>query len=187
MGRLETTDSGKLATETVGQTRYVADYYRYFAGLTDKIEGAVLPIDKPDMHVYTQRAPIGVVAAIVPWNAQMFLTATKLGPALAAGCAIVLKASEIAPAPMLHFAKLIEQAGFPAGVVSVITGVAEGCAIPLTRHPKVDRIALLAALKPRAMWCAIPQKILRSLPWNWAGNPLFWSLKMQTRTAPPMA
>ena len=141
LGRLETTDSGKLATETVGQTRYVADYYRYFAGLADKIEGAVLPIDKPDMHVYTQRAPIGVVAAIVPWNAQMFLTATKLGPALAAGCAIVLKASEIAPAPMLHFAKLIEQAGFPAGVVSVVTGDAESCAIPLTRHPKVDRIA----------------------------------------------
>ena len=75
------------------------DTYRYFAGLADKIEGAVLPIDKPDMHVFTRREPIGVVAAIVPWNAQMFLAATKLGPALAAGCSVVLKASEIAPAP----------------------------------------------------------------------------------------
>lgn len=141
LGKLETTDSGKLLAETSTQTAYVADYYRYFAGLADKIEGAVLPIDKPDMHVFTTREPIGVVAAIVPWNAQMFLTATKLGPALAAGCTIVIKASEIAPTPMLAFANLIEEAGFPPGVVSIITGDAEGCAIPLTRHPRVDRIA----------------------------------------------
>ncbi len=141
LAKLETTDSGKLLAETAAQTGYVADYYRYFAGLADKVEGTVLPIDKPDMHVFTTREPIGVVAAIVPWNAQMFLTATKLGPALAAGCAVVLKASEIAPAPMLEFARLIDEAGFPPGVVSVITGDAENCAIPLTRHPDVDRIA----------------------------------------------
>ena len=141
LGELETTDSGKLLAETSAQTGYVADYYRYFAGLADKVEGTVLPIDKPDMHVFTTREPIGIVAAIVPWNAQMFLTATKLGPALAAGCSVILKASEIAPAPMLEFARLIEQAGFPPGVVSVITGDAENCAIPLTRHPDIDRIA----------------------------------------------
>ena len=141
LGRLETSDSGKLLAETASQTKYVADYYRYYAGLADKIEGAVLPIDKPDMHVFTTRMPIGVVAAVVPWNAQMFLSATKLGPALAAGCSVILKASEIAPIPMLEFAKLIDRAGFPAGVVSVITGDAENCAIPLTRHPDVDRIA----------------------------------------------
>lgn len=141
LGALETTDSGKLLAETASQTRYVGDYYRYFAGLADKIEGAVLPIDKPDLHVFTSRMPIGVVAAVVPWNAQMFLTATKLGPALAAGCTVVLKASEQAPVPMLEFARLIEEAGFPAGVVSVITGNAEHCAAPLTRHPMVDRIA----------------------------------------------
>ena len=141
IGEVETKDSGKLLAETAAQSAYVGDYYRYYAGLADKIEGAVLPIDKPDMHVFTRREPIGVVAAIVPWNAQMFLTATKLGPALAAGCSVVLKASEMAPAPMLEFAKLIEMAGFPAGVVSVITGDAENCAIPLTRHKDVDRIA----------------------------------------------
>src|SRR6056300_932105 len=141
LGRLETMDSGKLLAETAAQTGYVADYYRYYAGLADKIEGAVLPIDKPDMHVFTSRMPIGVVAAVVPWNAQMFLTATKLGPALAAGCSVILKASEIAPVPMLEFSKLIDQAGFPKGVVSVITGDAENCAIPLTRDPRIDRIA----------------------------------------------
>lgn len=141
LGRIETTDSGKLLAETASQTRYVADYYRYYAGLADKIEGAVLPIDKPGMVAFTKPLPIGVAAAVVPWNAQMFLTATKLGPALAAGCTVILKASEIAPAPMLEFARLIEEAGFPPGVVSIVTGDAAGCAIPLTRHPGVDRIA----------------------------------------------
>jgi aldehyde dehydrogenase (NAD+) len=141
LGELETKDSGKLLAETKMQTGYVADYYRYYAGLADKIQGATLPIDKPDMHVFTSREPIGVVAAIVPWNAQMFLTATKLGPALAAGCSVVLKASEISPCAMLEFARLIDEAGFPAGVVSVITGDADNCAIPLTSHVDVDRIA----------------------------------------------
>ncbi len=141
LGLIEARDSGKLLAETAGQARYVADYYRYFAGLADKIEGATLPIDKPDMFVFTEREPIGVVAAIVPWNAQMFLTATKLGPALAAGCTVVLKAAEAAPCTMLAFAKLIDKAGFPPGVVQVITGDADGCAIPLTRHRDIDRIA----------------------------------------------
>lgn len=141
LGEIETTDSGKLAAETISQSSYVASYYRYYAGLADKIEGATLPIDKPDMHVFTTPMPIGVVAAIVPWNAQMFLTASKLGPALAAGCSVILKASELAPAPMFELAKLIEQAGFPPGVVSVITGDAENCAIPLTSHADIDRLA----------------------------------------------
>ncbi len=141
LGEIETTDSGKLAAETTAQTGYVADYYRYFASLADKLEGATLPIDKPDMHVFTLREPIGVVVAVVPWNAQMFLTATKLGPALAAGCTVVLKASEVAPCAMLEFGRLIEQAGFPKGVVSIVTGDAPNCAIPLTKHPDVDRIA----------------------------------------------
>ncbi|MDA9313109.1 aldehyde dehydrogenase [Amylibacter sp.] len=141
IGQIETNDSGKLLAETSTQTGYVADYYRYYAGLADKIEGSVLPIDKPDMHVFTKREPIGVVVAVVPWNAQMFLTATKLGPALAAGCTVILKASEIAPTPMLEFAKLIDQAGFPPGVVSIITGDAQNCSIPLTSHPDIDRIA----------------------------------------------
>jgi len=141
LGEVETTDSGKLAKETRSQTAYVADYYDYFAGLADKIEGKTLPIDKPDMHVFTTREPIGVVAAIVPWNAQMFLTATKLGPALAAGNTVVIKASEEAPIAMYEFAKLVEEAGFPPGVVNVISGRGEPCGKALTSHPKVARVA----------------------------------------------
>ncbi|HEY5701621.1 MAG TPA: aldehyde dehydrogenase [Gammaproteobacteria bacterium] len=141
LGEIETVDSGKLARETRSQTRYVADYYHYYAGLADKIEGATLPIDKPDMHVFTTREPIGVVAAIVPWNAQMFLSATKLGPALAAGNTVVLKASEDAPAPMFEFARLVDEAGFPPGVINVITGFGEPCGRALTSHPDVARVA----------------------------------------------
>ena len=141
LGGIETTDSGKLAKETRAQTGYVANYYRYFAGLADKIEGATLPIDKPDMHVFTSREPVGVVAAVVPWNAQMFLTATKLGPALAAGNTVVLKASEEAAAPLFEFARIAHQAGFPRGVINVVTGYGEPCGRALTGHPDVARVA----------------------------------------------
>ena len=141
LGEIETIDSGKLGKETRMQTGYVADYYHYYAGLADKVQGATLPIDKPNMHVYTKRVPIGVVAAVVPWNAQMFLTATKIGPALAAGNAVVLKASELAPAPMFEFAKVVEEAGIPPGVINVITGHGEPCGRLLTSHPDVARVA----------------------------------------------
>jgi acyl-CoA reductase-like NAD-dependent aldehyde dehydrogenase len=119
----------------------VAEYYRYFAGLADKIEGATFPIDKQDLEVSTRREPLGVVAAIVPWNSQMFLTATKLGPALAAGNTVVIKASEDGPAPLLHFARLVHEAGFPAGVINIITGFGADCGQVLTSHPLVTRVA----------------------------------------------
>lgn len=147
LGEIETTDSGKLAAETKSQTAYVADYYRYYGGLADKIQGATLPIDKPDMAVFTTREPIGVVAAIVPWNAEMFLTATKVGPALAAGNTLVIKASEVAPAPLLAFAELVHEVGFPPGVVNIITGFGEPCGRVLTSHPKVSRVAFTGGIE----------------------------------------
>ncbi len=140
LAALETRDTGKIIRETSAQIAYVADYYRYYAGLADKIEGAHLPIDKPDMEVWLRREPIGVVACIVPWNSQLFLSAVKLGPALAAGCTVVVKASEDGPAPLLELAKLFHEAGFPPGVVNILTGgPAAGKA--LTTHPKVAHIA----------------------------------------------
>jgi len=141
LAELETRDTGKIIRETMGQTGYAAAYYRYFAGLADKIEGSTLPIDKPDMEVSTRREPLGVVAAIVPWNSQLFLSAVKLGPALAAGNTVVLKASEDGPAPLLKFAELIQEAGFPPGVVNIITGMGEPCGRALTSHPDVNRVA----------------------------------------------
>lgn len=141
IAELETRDTGKIIRETRAQIGYIAQYYRYFGGLADKIEGAHLPVDKPDLEVWLRREPIGVVAAIVPWNSQLFLAAVKLGPALAAGCTIVLKASEDGPAPLLAFARLVREAGFPPGVVNVLTGFGDPCGKRLTSHPMVSRVA----------------------------------------------
>ena len=141
LGKIETIDTGKLLRETETQANYIAEYYDYFAGLADKIEGTVVPIDKEDMHVTTTRVPIGVVAAIIPWNSQMLLTAVKLAPALAMGNTIVIKASELAPVTLLEFAKLIHKTGIPKGVVNVITGFGDPCGKALTQHNLVERIA----------------------------------------------
>ena len=141
LGEIETIDTGKLFRETNKQANYIAEYYDYYAGLADKVEGTVLPIDKPNVQAITTRIPIGVIAAIVPWNSQMFLTATKLAPALATGNTIVIKCSELAPAVMFEFAKLIEETGIPKGVVNVITGFGEPCGRALTTHNLVEKIA----------------------------------------------
>ena len=140
IGRIETTDTGKMFKETAWQATYIAEYLHFYAGAADKIQGDTLPIDKPDMFVFTNREPIGVVAAVIPWNSQMFLSAVKIGPALAAGNTIVLKASEQASAPLLEFGKLVTQAGIPDGVINIVTGGAE-CGRVLTSHHLVAKIA----------------------------------------------
>lgn len=141
LGRTESIDTGKMLKETRWQAKYIAEFFHFYAGCADKISGETLPIDKPDLFVFTNREPLGVVAAIVPWNSQLFLVAVKVGPALAAGNTIVLKASEHASAAMLEFGELIEEAGFPPGVVNIVTGHGEPCGKALTSHPLVARIS----------------------------------------------
>ena len=147
LGTVETKDTGKILKETKFQANYIAEFYYYYAGLVDKIEGSTLPIDKPEMQVFTTRVPVGVVAAIIPWNSQMFLTAVKLAPALAMGNTIIIKASEIAPAPLFEFAKIIDTLDIPKGVINIITGFANECSKTLTSHPKVDRIAFTGGMQ----------------------------------------
>lgn len=141
LGRTETVDTGKMLKETRWQAKYIAEFFHFYAGAADKVMGSTLPIDKPDMLAMTLREPLGVVAAVVPWNSQLFLVAVKIGPALAAGNTVVLKASEHAAAPMLEFARLVEEAGFPPGVFNVITGHGNPCGQVLTSHPLVQRIS----------------------------------------------
>ncbi len=141
LGRIESVDTGKMLKETRWQATYIAEFFHFFAGCADKVSGDTLPIDKPDMFVFTKREPLGVVAAVVPWNSQLFLVSVKIGPALAAGNTVVLKASEHASAPMLEFGRLIEQAGIPPGVVNIITGHGEPCGRALTGHPLVARVS----------------------------------------------
>jgi aldehyde dehydrogenase (NAD+) len=119
----------------------MAQWYHYYGGLADKIEGAVIPTDKPDIFNYTRYEPLGVVAAIVPWNSPLFLTTWKLAPALAAGNTIVIKPSEFTSASLLEFMKLVEQAGFPPGVVNVVTGFGSEAGLPLVEHPLVAKVA----------------------------------------------
>ena len=146
LGTIETRDTGKMFKETKFQANYIAEFYYYYAGLADKIEGSTLPIDKPDMQVFTTREPVGVVAAVIPWNSQQLLSAIKLAPALAMGNTIIVKASEAAPAPLLELAKLIDKVGLPKGVINIITGFADECSKVLTSHKKIDRIAFTGGM-----------------------------------------
>lgn len=138
---IEVRDNGKLKAEMYGQTQYMPQWYYYFGGLADKIEGSVIPIDKPGMFNFTQHEPLGVVTIITPWNSPLLLTTWKLAPALAAGNTIVIKPSEFTSASVLEFMNLIERAGFPKGVVNVVTGFGHEVGSALVEHPKVARVA----------------------------------------------
>ena len=141
LAELEVRDNGKLYAEMSAQTAYMAQWYHYYGGLADKIEGAVLPTDKPDVFNFTRYEPIGVVVAIVPWNSPLLLTTWKLAPALAAGNTVVIKPSEYTSASVLEFVKLVEEAGFPPGVVNVVTGFGADVGGPLVEHPLVAKVA----------------------------------------------
>jgi len=140
LAQTEVRDNGKLLSEMAGQTAYLPEWYYYYAGLADKIEGAVIPSDKPDTFNYTLREPVGVCAMIVAWNSPLMLLTWKLAPALAAGCTAVIKPSEYTSASTLEFMKLVEQAGFPPGVINVVTGAAD-VGEALVRHTKVAKVA----------------------------------------------
>jgi aldehyde dehydrogenase (NAD+) len=141
LARLEVNDSGKLFREMIGQLTGLGSWYHYYAGLADKLEGRQIPTPNPNYLVYTRREPVGVVAAITPWNSPLLLMTWKLAPALAAGCTVVVKPSEHAPASTLGFAELVTAAGFPPGVVNVVTGLSRETGAALAGHPGVDKVA----------------------------------------------
>jgi (Z)-2-((N-methylformamido)methylene)-5-hydroxybutyrolactone dehydrogenase len=141
LAELEVRDNGKLISEMQGQLNYIPQWFYYYAGLADKIEGAVPPIDKKGYFAYTRREPLGVVAAISPWNSPLLLTAWKVAPALAAGCTVVMKPSEFTSASTLAFVRLFQEAGFPPGVVNVVTGFGKEVGTPLVEHPLVRKIS----------------------------------------------
>ena len=141
LAEIEVRDNGKLISEMAGQLNYVPQWYYYFGGLADKIEGSVIPIDKPGNFTFTRHEPLGVVAAIIPWNSPLLLTAWKLAPALAAGNTVVVKPSEFTSASILEFMKVFDEAGFPPGVVNVVTGFGPEAGAPLVEHPLVAKVA----------------------------------------------
>jgi len=140
LAEFEVRDNGKLLAEMAGQLNYIPQWFYYYGGLADKIQGAVIPLDKQGYFNFTRHEALGVVAAITPWNSPLLLTAWKIAPALAAGCTVVLKPSEFTSASTLEFVKLIAEAGFPPGVVNVVTGFGKEVGSPLVEHPLVKKI-----------------------------------------------
>src|SRR5579871_3068751 len=141
LATIETTDNGKLFAEMRGQLNYIPQWFYYFGGLADKIEGRVIPIDKPGVFNFTREEPLGVIAAITPWNSPLLLAAWKLAPALAAGNTVVWKPSEFSSVSALEFGELFAQAGFPPGVVNIVTGFGNEVGEPLVTHPDVAKVA----------------------------------------------
>lgn len=141
LARTEVTDNGKLINEMLFQLKYIPQWYYYYGGLADKVQGAVIPIDKPETFNYTRLEPLGVCVGITPWNSPLLLLAYKLAPALAAGNTFVAKPSEFTSASTLEFAKLVEKAGFPPGVFNVVTGFGAEVGEALVNHAKVAKIA----------------------------------------------
>ncbi len=137
----EVRDNGKLFAEMQGQLNYIPQWFYYYGGLADKIQGSTLPLDKKGYFAFTRHEPVGVVAAITPWNSPLLLAAWKIAPALAAGCTIVIKPSEFTSASTLEFAELFDEAGFPPGVFNVVTGFGAEVGTPLVEHPLVSKIS----------------------------------------------
>jgi len=141
LAEIETTDNGKLIAEMRAQLNYIPQWFHYFGGLADKIEGRVIPIDRPGVFNFTREEPLGVIAAITPWNSPLMLAAWKLAPALAAGNTVVWKPSEFSSVSALAFGELFERAGFPPGVVNIVTGFGNEVGEPLITHRHVAKIA----------------------------------------------
>jgi acyl-CoA reductase-like NAD-dependent aldehyde dehydrogenase len=147
LAEIETHDTGKLLREMRGQLASIPEWFYYFAGFADKLQGSTIPTDKPNFLVYTRREPAGVVAAIVPWNSPLLLLCWKLAPALAAGCTVVAKPSDYSPASAVELATRMTEAGFPPGVFNVVTGFGPAVGKALAAHPGVDKIAFTGSTR----------------------------------------
>jgi aldehyde dehydrogenase (NAD+) len=141
LAEIEVRDNGKLYAEMFAQVKYLAEWYRYYGGMADKVEGAVIPTDKADVFNFTRYEPLGVVGMITPWNSPLLLLAWKLAAALAAGNTAVIKPSEFTSASTLEFMPLFEKAGFPPGTVNVVTGFGKDVGAALVEHPSIKKIA----------------------------------------------
>src|SRR5581483_1480809 len=141
--QLESIDNGKpVAVARVADVPLAVDLFRYMAGWATKIEGNTIPISAPGRYLaYTLREPVGVVAQIIPWNFPLLMAAWKLGPALAAGCTVILKPAEQTPLSALRLGELIQEAGIPDGVVNIVPGYGETAGAALAAHNDVDKVA----------------------------------------------
>jgi acyl-CoA reductase-like NAD-dependent aldehyde dehydrogenase len=150
LAQIESRDNGKILAEMHGQMKGLPAHWYYYAGLADKVEGSVIPVDKAEILAMTLREPVGVVAALTAWNSPLTFVALKCAPALAAGCAVVLKPSEFASASTLEFAALTKRAGLPDGVLNVVTGLGQEIGSPLVEHRDVAKVTFTGSDKTGA-------------------------------------
>ena len=142
LAELESRDTGHpIKDSSLLDVPRTAATFRYFGGIADKVEGSVVPVDAPGFLNYVERVPLGVVGAIVPWNFPLMFCSWKLGPALAAGNAVVMKPSELTPLSSLRLAELLVEVGFPPGVVNIVPGYGETAGQRLAEHPGVAKVA----------------------------------------------
>ena len=146
IGQLETSQNGKLLNEMVLQARIVPDWLYYYAGLADKIEGRVIPVERSSVLNYTRREPLGIIGVIMPWNSPLFLTMMAVAPALAAGNCVVIKPSEVTSASIIEAVRLAEEVGFPPGVLNVVTGE-RATAEALIDHPDIAKISFTGGVE----------------------------------------
>lgn len=138
---MDVRDNGKPIREMVSQHESIPGHYRFYAGLANKIRGATITPDDPTKRVFTNREPIGVIGAITPWNSPLMLATWKIAPALAAGNAVVLKPDEKTSTTALSFAKVVDDVGFPDGVVNVVSGYGAEAGQALVEHDLVDKLS----------------------------------------------
>jgi len=170
LAEVEVRDNGKLLSEMLGQVNYNPEWWRYFGGLADKIQGAVVPIDKPNHFAFTRHEPVGVVAALTAWNSPLLFIAWKCAAAIAAGCTVVVKPSEFASASTLEFAALTKEAGFPDGVFNVVTGYGQEAGSALVDHPGVSKITFTGSDSTGAKIYAQAAKTLKRVSLELGGK-----------------
>jgi acyl-CoA reductase-like NAD-dependent aldehyde dehydrogenase len=162
LARLQIHENGKLIGEMTRGAVVMATHARYVASLVETDSAQSVETGMANMHTYTVKEPVGVVAAVTPWNTPLGLLSWKLFPALGAGCTLVIKPSEVTPVSTLRLAELCEQAGFPKGVVNVVTGMGQPTGAALVAHPGVDKIAFTGSTQGgKAMLRAATERIGR--------------------------
>ncbi len=190
--QLESLDNGKpLTVARVADVPLAIDLFRYMAGWATKIEGNTIPISVPyapgaKFFAYTTREPVGVVGQIIPWNFPLLMAAWKLGPALAAGCTVVLKPAEQTPLSALLLGKLICEAGFPDGVVNIVTGFGETAGAALAQHPGIDKVAFTGSTEVGKLIVEAAAKDLKKVTLELGGkspNIVFGDADVETAIA----
>lgn len=170
LAALETLDNGKPISEAMAaDLPLVIDCYRYYAGWADKIHGKTIPI-RGNYFTYTRHEPVGVAGQIIPWNFPLLMQAWKLGPALAAGCTIVLKPAEQTPLSALRVGELIQEAGFPDGVVNIVTGYGPTAGSAMVHHPDIDKIAFTGSTDTAQIIMAEAAKTLKRITFELGGK-----------------